>query len=88
MNFEIELLVNMSSFKTHINLFLKQSCTLGHIIHVRDRGKSGYTQRKINNSTVKEKLRNLSGIFRMLLDLVIRGMEGKIASIKYVRETE
>ena len=40
---------------------------------------------KINNSTVKEKLKNLSGIL-VAPGFGDRGMEGKIASIKYVRE--
>ena len=40
---------------------------------------------KINNSTVKEKLKNLSGIL-VVPGFADRGMEGKIASIKYVRE--
>ena len=43
------------------------------------------TFRKINNSTVKEKLKNLSGIL-VAPGFGDRGMEGKIASIKYVRE--
>ena len=40
---------------------------------------------KINSSTVKEKLKNLSGIL-VAPGFGDRGMEGKIASIKYVRE--
>ena len=40
---------------------------------------------KINKSTVKEKLKNLSGIL-VAPGFGDRGMEGKIASIKYVRE--
>ena len=40
---------------------------------------------KINNSTVKEKLKNLSGIL-VAPGFGDRGMEGKIASIKYVRK--
>ena len=40
---------------------------------------------KINNSTVKEKLKNLSGIL-VAPGFGDRGMEGKIASIKHVRE--
>ena len=40
---------------------------------------------KINTSTVKEKLKNLSGIL-VAPGFGDRGMEGKITSIKYVRE--